>query len=218
MVDEHYYVQSGWMIHNQDYYDSYDRSKPHVYLGEWAAHLDGRPSNVETALAEALYLTAVERNADVVEMASYAPLLAKDGHTQWRPDLIYFSNTEVRPTVDYHVQQLYGANSGTTYVNSAVSYEGGDPGADATRRVGVSIVRTPGGDTVVKLANLLPVEVRLDTDLTSTLGFTPSAISRTTLTGTPAQTDAHPEVTAIDAVPVQIVLPPYSFTVLRFSK
>lgn len=77
MVDEHYYVQPGWMIHNQDYYDSYDRSKPHVYLGEWAAHLDGRPSNVETALAEALYLTAVERNADVVEMASYAPLLAK---------------------------------------------------------------------------------------------------------------------------------------------
>lgn len=218
MVDEHYYVQPGWMIHNQDYYDSYDRSKPHVYLGEWAAHLDGRPSNVETALAEALYLTAVERNADVVEMASYAPLLAKDGHTQWRPDLIYFSNTEVRPTVDYHVQQLYGANSGTTYVNSAVSYEGGDPGADATRRVGVSIVRTPGGDTVVKLANLLPFEVQLDTDFASTLGFTPSAISRTTLTGTPAQTDAHPEVTALDAVPAQIVLPPYSFTVLRFSK
>ena len=218
MVDEHYYVQPGWMIHNQDYYDSYDRSKPHVYLGEWAAHLDGRPSNVETALAEALYLTAVERNADVVEMASYAPLLAKDGHTQWRPDLIYFSNTEVRPTVDYHVQQLYGANSGTTYVNSAVSYEGGDPGADAMRRVGVSIVRTPGGDTVVKLANLLPVEVQLDTDFASTLGFTPSAISRTTLKGTPAQTDALPEVTALDAVPARIALPPYSFTVLRFSK
>lgn len=218
MVDEHYYVQPGWMIHNQDYYDAYDRSKPHVYLGEWAAHLDGRPSNVETALAEALYLTAVERNADVVEMASYAPLLAKDGHTQWRPDLIYFSNTEVRPTVDYYVQQLYGANSGTTYVNSAVSYEGDDPGADATRRVGVSVVLTPDGDTVVKLANLLPVEVQLDTDLAPALGFTPSAIRRTTLTGTPAQTDARPEVADLQTLPERIVLPAYSFTVIRINK
>lgn len=71
---------------------------------------------------------------------------------------------------------------------------------------------------MVKLANLLPVEVQLDTDFASTLGFTPSAISRTTLKGTPAQTDALPEVTALDAVPARIALPPYSFTVLRFSK
>ena len=59
----------------------------------------GRPNNIETALAEALYLTSVERNADVVTMTSYAPLLAKEGHTQWNPDLIYFNNTEVKPTV-----------------------------------------------------------------------------------------------------------------------
>ena len=58
----------------------------------------GRPNNIETALAEALYLTSVERNADVVTMTSYAPLLAKEGHTQWNPDLIYFNNTEVKPT------------------------------------------------------------------------------------------------------------------------
>ena len=69
MVDEHYYVQPGWFIHNQNFYDRYDRSKPQVYLGEYAAHLPGRPSNLEVALAEALYLTAVERNADVVRMA-----------------------------------------------------------------------------------------------------------------------------------------------------
>ena len=70
-----------------------------MYLGEYAAHLPGRPNNIETALAEALYLTSVERNADVVTMTSYAPLLAKEGHTQWNPDLIYFNNTEVKPTV-----------------------------------------------------------------------------------------------------------------------
>jgi len=83
------------------YYDHYDRSKAKVYLGEYAAHLPGRPNNVETALARSSLSDAVERNGDVVEMTSYAPLLAKDGHTQWNPDLIYFNNTEVRPTVGY---------------------------------------------------------------------------------------------------------------------
>jgi alpha-L-arabinofuranosidase len=75
-----------------------------VYLGEYAAHLPGRPNNIETALAEALYLTSVERNGDIVSMTSYAPLLAKEGHTQWNPDLIYFNNREVKPTVGYYTQ------------------------------------------------------------------------------------------------------------------
>jgi hypothetical protein len=87
VVDEHYYQSPVWFIHNQDYYDKYDRSKAKVYPGEYAAHLPGRPRNLETALAEALYLTAVERNGDVVSMTSYAPLLAKEGHTQWNPNL-----------------------------------------------------------------------------------------------------------------------------------
>ena len=112
MVDEHYYNTPGWFINNQDFYDKYDRSKSKVYLGEYASHLPGRPSNIETALSDALYLTAIERNADVVSMTSYAPLLAKEGHTQWNPDMIYFNNDEVKPTVEYHVQKLFGNNSG----------------------------------------------------------------------------------------------------------
>lgn len=76
MVDEHYYVQPGWMINNQDFYDNYDRKGPKVYLGEYAAHISGCLNNLESALAEALYLTSVERNADVVVMSSYVPLLA----------------------------------------------------------------------------------------------------------------------------------------------
>ena len=112
IVDEHYYNPPGWFINNQDFYDRYDRSKSKVYLGEYAAHLPGRPNNIETALAEALYLTSVERNGDVVTMTSYAPLLAKEGHTQWNPDLIYFNNREVHLTVGYYVQQLYGQTAG----------------------------------------------------------------------------------------------------------
>ena len=101
MVDEHNYNSPGWFIHNQDYYDHYDRKKSKVYLGEYAAHIPGRHSNMETALATALFLTSVERNADVVTMTSYAPLLAKEGYIRWNPDLIYFNNKEVKPTVDY---------------------------------------------------------------------------------------------------------------------
>ncbi|MDR0573447.1 MAG: carbohydrate binding domain-containing protein, partial [Tannerella sp.] len=112
MVDEHYYQTPGWFLNNQDFYDKYDRARSaNVYLGEYAAHLPGRPNNLETALCEALYLTSLERNGDVVEMTSFAPLLAKEGHTNWNPDLIYFNNKEVKPTVGYYVQQLYGQNS-----------------------------------------------------------------------------------------------------------
>ena len=116
MVDEHNYNTPGWFIHNQNYYDHYDRDKSKVYLGEYAAHLPGRPSNIETALAAALFLTSVERNGDVVAMTSYAPLLAKEGCIQWNPDLIYFNNKEVKPTVDYYVQQMYGQNAGNEYI------------------------------------------------------------------------------------------------------
>ncbi|MCF0203549.1 MAG: alpha-L-arabinofuranosidase, partial [Bacteroidaceae bacterium] len=77
IVDEHYYVQPGWYIHNQNFYDKYDRNGTKVYLGEWASW----GSELENALAEAIHLTNVERNADVVVMASYAPLFARKGHT-----------------------------------------------------------------------------------------------------------------------------------------
>ena len=79
MVDEHYYQTPGWFLNNQDFYDKYDRSKKtKVYLGEYATHIPGRKANIETALTEALYLAALERNGDVVHMTSYAPLLAKE--------------------------------------------------------------------------------------------------------------------------------------------
>ena len=113
---------------------------------------------METALAEALYLTAVERNADVVAMTSYAPLLAKEWHTQWRPDLIYFNNAEVKPTVGYYTQQMYGQNAGNEYFTSAITL---DNEQDAVRkRVGMSVVKDSAtGDYIVKLVNMLPVEV-----------------------------------------------------------
>ncbi|RYX82658.1 DUF1080 domain-containing protein [bacterium] len=117
-VDEHYYQSPEWFLSNLNRYDSYDRKKSKVYLGEYAS----RGNTLFNALSEAAYMAALERNGDVVHLSSYAPLLAKSGHTQWNPDLIYFNNTTVAPTVNYYVQQLYGQNSGDTYLPNKVDF------------------------------------------------------------------------------------------------
>ncbi|MBS1565142.1 MAG: alpha-L-arabinofuranosidase, partial [Bacteroidetes bacterium] len=216
MVDEHYYNSPGWFIHNQDFYDRYDRSKPKVYLGEYAAHLPGRPNNLETALAEALYLTALERNGDVVSMSSYAPLLAKEGHTQWNPDLIYFNNSEVKPTVGYEVQKLYGHNSGNEYLASVITLSNNQ---EAVRqRVAVSVVRDAlSRDIIVKMVNLLPVTVNANTDLG---GITPAGNEavKTTLQGRPDDKNARPVVSSCAVSgKFDVELPAYSFTVIRIK-
>lgn len=217
MVDEHYYNTPGWFINNQDFYDRYDRNKSKVYLGEYAAHLPGRPNNIESALAEALYLTSVERNADVVTMTSYAPLLAKEGHTQWNPDLIYFNNTEVKPTVGYYAQQMYGQNSGSEYIASSVTL---DNAQDAVKkRIGVSVVRDGStGDLIVKLVNLLPVAVKAGVELPSLEGMNTTA-TKTVLTGKPDDKQARPTSSTMEvAENFAYELPAYSFTVIRINK
>jgi len=117
MVDEHYYESPEWFLNNLHRYDNYDRNGPKVYLGEYAS----RGNRLFNALAEAAYMTALERNGDVVRLASYAPLLARQGHTQWLPDLIYFDNTTVSPSVNYYVQQLFSRNQGDVYLPTTVS-------------------------------------------------------------------------------------------------
>lgn len=216
MVDEHYYVSPGWMIHNQDYYDHYDRSKPHVYLGEYAAHARGRRNCMESALCEALYLTNVERNADVVRMTSYAPLLSREGHSNWDPDMIYFNGTVVRLTPGYYVQQMFGMNSGDRYI-SGVLTSSASLGVDVRRRISYSCVTdSHTGDVIVKIANLLPVSVSADIDLTP-FGIVGSDAQMTTLSGAPTDTNAKPVTSAVSITDMHArpSLPAYSFTVLR---
>lgn len=202
------------MIYNADFYDKYDRNKPKVYLGEYAAHLPGRPNNLETALAEALHLCNVERNGDVVMMTSYAPLLAKEGHTQWNPDLIYFNNTEVKPTVGYWVQKLFGNNAGEEYIPARVETTTNNPKVRA--RFAHSIVRDAAtGDYIVKLVNLLPVET---TVAFRNFDFGNSPVEKTVLTGDPADRAAKPTTDNVVLNDNNVVLPAYSFTVLRLSK
>lgn len=210
IVDEHYYVQPGWLIYNRNFYDSYPRGGTRVYLGEYASHLPGRPNNIETALSDALYLTDVERNGDVVAMTSYAPLLAKKGHTQWKPDMIYFDNTSVHLTPEYYVQQLYGNNSGDTYIPTTVDIANENPKVQA--RIGVSVVADSAtGRKTVKLVNMLPVEVNADL---SALGLADGTVDASRLTGDPA--DEHATAESVSLSIPKATLPPYSFTVFSY--
>jgi alpha-L-arabinofuranosidase len=148
MVDEHYYRSPEWFWENQGRYDAYDRSGPKVYVGEYAAHEKDRRNTLRSALAEAAGFIGFERNGDVVHFASYAPLLARRGNTQWTPDLIYFSGTGVYPTLNYTVQQLLGNHSGDALL------ELGLEGAGAAQRLAASAVRdSRSGAVIVKVVN-----------------------------------------------------------------
>ena len=211
MVDEHYYVEPGWYVHNRDFYDSYPRGGTQVYLGEYASHIPGRKNTLETALSIALYLTDIERNADVVAMTSYAPLLAKKKHTQWKPDLIYFNNTEVFPTVDYEVQKIYGNNSGDSYIPAFANTDNSNPAVNT--RIGTSVVRdSASGDYIVKLVNFLPVPVVATVNM-EPLGVKADKCDGVILSGNPDDGDVRPE--AISVSLHDLVLPPYSFLTFR---
>lgn len=110
VVDEHAYKSPRWLLENTRRFDAMDRGGPHLYIGEYGSWRN----NGRSAIAEAAYMIAMERNGDVVRLASYAPLLAKRDHTQWLPDLIYFDNTRVWTTLNYHVQQMHAVNAGDT--------------------------------------------------------------------------------------------------------
>ena len=111
-VDEHFYRPPEWFLANGQRYDGYNRTGPKVFAGEYAVLVPERANNLQSALAEAAMMTGFERNADVVRLASYAPLLAHTEAWQWRPNLIWFDNLRVLATPNYYVQQLFNRNRG----------------------------------------------------------------------------------------------------------
>jgi alpha-N-arabinofuranosidase len=148
MVDAHYYKAPQWFWDHLQRYDSYDRAEAGVYVGEYAAHDKDRRNTLRSALAEAAGMTGFERNGDVVRFASYAPLLGRRNHTRWTPDMIYFNGTEIFLTANYYVQQLFSANSGNTYLETALSPVSQPP------TLTVSSVRdSKSGDLIVKIVN-----------------------------------------------------------------
>ena len=222
MTDEHYYESTGWFMHHRDYYDHYDRQGTKVYLGEWAASTNVKRPNVETALAEALYLTDIERNGDIVEMTSYAPMLCKDGHSNWNPDMIYFSNTDVRTTPAYEIQRLFSVYSGDRYVSSEFIVHSSEflaePSGKAERivhslelnhRIGASLVRdSKTGKRYLKLVNALPSTLKVNIE-----GLTlPATVTCEQFTGRIDDQKAKAEVIQTSE-PTN--LPPYSLRVIE---
>lgn len=218
MVDEHYYVSPGWYIHNQDYYDHYDRNASQVYLGEYACHLAGRANNIETALCEALHLINVERNADIVCMTSYAPLLARHGHTNWNPDLIYFNSSRVDLTPGYYTQKIFSNNSGNNYIANVLKVE--SHREDVRKRVATSVVvDSASGDIIIKMVNLLPVEVTTNIDLKDLGMEISSEATYTLLSGRPTDRASVPTESMIQvAEQFEHTMPAYSFTTIRITK
>ena len=166
-----------------------------------------------------MHICGMERNGDIVEMSSYAPLLAKEHHTQWSPDMIYFNNTEVKPTVGYYVQKLCGNYCGDEYIESTLTVNEGRKGV--RERLAVSTVRdSKTGKIYIKMVNLLnhPVKGKLDlTKMTECFATTDVVNARLhLLTGKYDDLNARPQESEIKVTPnFEYELPAYSFSLIE---
>ena len=218
IVDEHYYMSGDWFLENVDRYDSYPRGTQ-VFVGEYAAHEAAqpngrRPNNLYSALCEAAYMTGLERNSDVVAMASYAPLLAREGMQQWTPNLIWFNAREVMLTPNYYVQQMFASTLGDQVVESALD--------GLNKRIYHVVTRTENR-LYVKLVN---VSEHAD-EMTLTLANVPDGTaSYTRLAGEKAAMNSFTQKEnvvptkgrcEINSGTAQLTLPPYSVTILTFK-
>ena len=176
IIDEHYYEPYTYFETSRQY-DKYPRDrKTKVYLGEYAS----KDKKLRDALAEALYLLHVERNADVVTMTSYAPLFARKNATNWNPDLIYFDNERPYLTCSYYVQQMFGKSSGNYYYGDCVKFQG-----EQTNLQEQSVVlNTKTRKLYVKVCIAAGDVKKIDLDLSRFKGMKAMAV-KTTVTGQP---------------------------------
>ncbi len=168
IVDEHCYARPDWFLDNTARYDGYDRNGPKVFMGEYAAQSDkvvsvNNRNNWECALAEAAYMTGLERNAGVVVMASYAPLFGNEQGWQWRPNLIWCDSLHSYGTPSYYVQQLFSRNRGDRVLPMQL---GGDLPTEKgkPRFYATAAVDEKSGEIILKVVNAssAPVETAVD--------------------------------------------------------
>jgi len=154
LVDEHYYRDEEWFLTHGLRYDSYNRKGPKVFAGEYACHGKGKKWNhYEAAILEAAFMTGFERNADVVHMTTPAPLFAHVDGWQWRPDQIWYDNTQMFKTVSYYVQQLYATNAGTNVLSLTMDKKpvANQPGQNGLFASAAFDSKT--GEVIIKVAN-----------------------------------------------------------------
>jgi alpha-L-arabinofuranosidase len=120
IVDEHYYDSPEWFLREADRYDSYDRNGPKIFVGEYAVTKNTGKGNLRGAIGEAAFMCGMERNSDVVAMASYAPLFCNANHKRWPVNLINFDSSRWFGIPSYYVQKLFAENRGNIALPTSV--------------------------------------------------------------------------------------------------
>ncbi|MDE6270644.1 MAG: carbohydrate binding domain-containing protein [Muribaculaceae bacterium] len=221
LVDEHYYCDQNWFAANADRYDNYPRKGTRVFAGEYACHPTGNKRNsFYAALHEAAFMTGLERNADVVDMATYAPLLAHKKGWQWRPDMIWFDNQDVTLTSSYQVQKLFSHNKGSHVLKATVD---GSPLTGKDGLYATAAFDNADNSIIVKIANLSDSSRIVNLDIKGLKKASPGSVTATTLTADKASDN-------IDAYLVEqtgptgttpgtqsIEIPAEAFAVYRFA-
>ena len=226
ILDEHYYRPPSWFQNNANRYDNYDRKGPKIFAGEYAAQSVATVSplnknNWLCALSEAAFMTGLERNADVVKMASYAPLFAHVDGWQWTPDLIWFDNLYSYGTPDYYVQKLYANNKGTNVV-AATSNNEVLKGKDslyasaatdaATNEVILKIVNTSSQAVSKQITVDSKNKLASKASITTLQSNDPDAVNSIE---SPKSVSPQASETDVKGKQLNLTLSPYSFTVVR---
>ena len=175
LVDEHYYRDINWYKNWMNRYDDrtfYTKDGPRVFAGEWACHDRGKKYNhAGASIYEAAFMTNIERNADLVHMATYAPLFSHVEGWQWRPDLIWYDNMSTARTASYYVQQLYMLNRGTNVLPTTVSLNGGKPSVNPVEKgqdgvFASAVIDKDKNEIIVKVINTLEKSSTARIDIT----------------------------------------------------
>ena len=231
LVDEHFYRPESWFLSQGARYDNYDRKGPKVFAGEYACHGAGKKWNhFYASLLEAAFMTGIERNADVVHMATYAPLFAHVEGWQWRPDLIWYDNLRSFRTVSWHVQELYGRFRGTntlrlTMDGANVTGADGQDGLfasavlDGSSRIYVKVVNTSANPRSICL-NFTGLRKKALVKAVEGVRLSASAAQLEMENGLDQPDRIHPEAFDFrgEGKALQAQLPPYSFSIFVVEK
>ncbi|WP_276484212.1 alpha-L-arabinofuranosidase C-terminal domain-containing protein [Paraflavitalea pollutisoli] len=226
ILDEHYYRAPEWFLKQANRYDNYDRNGPKIFAGEYAAQSKAVASadnsnNWQCAMSEAAFMTGLERNADVVHMASYAPLFAHAEGWQWTPDLIWFNNLQSYGTPNYYVQKMYGTNKGTHVVSMTLNKEtvAGQQGL-----YGNAVIDSVSKEVIIKIVNTSDKAVTSEVALEGVKKLAPAATAEVLKNDNlqlansfaqPAALSPSQETIKLKGKKLPVTLAPYSFQVFR---
>jgi len=236
LVDDHYYKQWDWFVNHFHHYDKTDRNGPKIFVGEWAC-MEKKPAwktgqgdrpntpNLDEALGDAAWMCAMERNADLIVMQCYAPLLVNDnpGGSQWRPDLIGYDALESFISPSWYAQEIFNTHRGDEVLTATLEKE------DPANLLPYSVTRDKEKALIhIKLVNTspLPRELTIDLGKETKVASRADLITLTSKNPKTVNTLKNPDAVKPVATTITIhnaggtfpvTLPPSSLTVLTLT-